>query len=64
MKNLGAIFLKKKSACGNVGAHPGLPEIWGPFFWKKIGLGVPKSSPWLKKMTNFLAMGFGGGGEM
>ena len=28
-------FSGKKSACGNVGAHPGLPEIWGQFFWKK-----------------------------
>ena len=23
---------KKKSACGNVGARPGLAERWGPFF--------------------------------
>ena len=26
---------KKKSACGNVPTSSGLPEIWGPFFWKK-----------------------------
>ena len=24
---MGVIFLKKKSACGNVGGHPGLAEI-------------------------------------
>ena len=31
-KNMGAIFLKKKSACGNVPTSSGLPKIWGPFF--------------------------------
>ena len=35
-RNMGAIFLKKKSACGNVVGHPGLPERWGPFFSEKI----------------------------
>ena len=41
-KNMGAIFLKKKSACGNVVSRSGLPKIWwgfqkygGPFFWEK-----------------------------
>ena len=34
-KNMGAIFLKKKGACGNVVSRSGLPKIWGPFFWKK-----------------------------
>ena len=31
-KIMGPIFLKKKSACGNVGGRSGLPEIWGSFF--------------------------------
>ena len=34
-RNPGAIFLEKKGACGNVPTSSGLPEIWGPFFWKK-----------------------------
>ena len=31
----GAIFLKKKSACGNVPRSSGLVKIWGPFLPKK-----------------------------
>ena len=31
-KNPRAIFLEKKSACGNVPRSSGLPKIWGPFF--------------------------------
>ena len=31
----GPFFVRKKSACGNVPTSQGLPEIWGPFFWKK-----------------------------
>ena len=34
-KNMGAIFLKKKSACGNVPRSSGLVKIWGPFFCRK-----------------------------
>ena len=30
-KNMGAIFLKKKGACGNVPTSSGLPEIWGAY---------------------------------
>ena len=32
---MGAIFLEKKSACGNVPTSSGLPKIWGPFFRRK-----------------------------
>ena len=32
----GGIFLEKKSACGNVVRHVGLPKIWGPFFYVAI----------------------------
>ena len=44
--NLGAIFLEKKGACGNVPTSSGLPKIRGPFFWKKKGAcgNVPTSS--------------------
>ena len=31
----GALLLVEKSACGNVPASQGLPEIWGLFSWKK-----------------------------
>ena len=34
-RNMGPFFVEKKGACGNVPTSQGLPEIWGPFFWKK-----------------------------
>ena len=44
-KNMGAIFLKKKSACGNVVSRSGLPEIpgaiLGSFLGIFLGVGVP-----------------------
>jgi len=34
-RNMGAIFLKRKNACGNVVSRSGLPEMWGHFSEQK-----------------------------
>ena len=52
----GALFCRKKGACGNVPTSQGLPEIWGPFLPKKKRL--RQRTHKLRASRNLAPLGF------